>query len=182
MSDSKPKPLTPGQKAIFDALPVVPSVSDFFKNGIQASGPQECGVGAPHDFDYEAFRQTGLLNGRAVYRPLTYLACPYTCKTAKLRRERFLLATQACKHLMVTEGLNVFSPITHSHPLYEIGMRGDWDFWKKIDTEYLRLSAKVVVLMLAGWLESKGVTAEIKLAKEMGIPVEYLDPKTINNE
>ena len=80
---------------------------------------------------------------------------------------------------MEKEGLNVFSPITHSHPLYDLGMRGDWDFWKRIDVEYLRLSEKIVVLMLPGWLESKGVTAEIKLAKEMGIPVEYLQPSLL---
>jgi hypothetical protein len=117
--------------------------------------------------------------GRAAYRPLTYLACPYTCKTAKLRRERFLFATRACKYLMEKEGLNVFSPITHSHPLYELGMRGDWDFWKRVDIEYIRLSEKIVVLMLPGWLESKGVTAEIKIAKEMGIPIEYLQPSLL---
>jgi hypothetical protein len=30
--------------------------------------------------------------------------------------------------------------------------------------------------MLDGWKDSKGVTEEIKIAKEWGIPVRYLDP------
>jgi len=116
---------------------------------------------------------------RAAYRPLTYLANPYSHKTAKVRKYRFIAARNATKYLMESEGLNVFSPIVHSHPLHEAGMRGDWDFWRRVDIEYLRLSEKVVVLMLDGWLESVGVQAEIKLAKEMGIPIEYLDPKRI---
>jgi hypothetical protein len=34
---------------------------------------------------------------------------------------------------LVQDGYNVFSPITHSHPLHKLGLKGDWEFWKKID-------------------------------------------------
>lgn len=55
-------------------------------------------------------------------------------------------------------------------------MRGDWLFWRRVDTEYLRVSRKLVVLMLPGWEVSVGVQAEIKLAKSMDLPIVYLDP------
>jgi hypothetical protein len=160
--------MTPQQQAMYDALPVAP-LSPFAKRELPTPVVSNPGVMAALTSQ-----------GRALYRPLTYLACPYTADTAKLRRERFAAAIKAAKYLMESEGLNVFSPITHSHPLHEIGMRGDWEFWKRIDTEYLRLSEKVVVLMMPGWVESAGVTAEIKLATSMGIPVEYLSPKLLD--
>ncbi len=84
---------------------------------------------------------------------------------------------QACKTLM-ERGLNVFSPIGHSHPLHEIGMKGDWSFWKRVDTQYLRLSNRMVVLTLPGWEESVGVQAEIKIAKKLKLQVCYMDPVT----
>lgn len=154
----KPGGLTAAEKEIFDSIPAM-----------------------PHVFPPGPTPLTALASsGRALYRPLTYLACPYTAKTQRARRDRFDAANHATKYLMETEKLNVFSPITHSHPLHEIGMRGDWEFWKAVDMEYLRISEKVVVLMLPGWVESVGVQAEIKIAKSMGIPVEYLDPKKLD--
>lgn len=112
------------------------------------------------------------------YRPLTYLACPYSHKSSTVRAFRFRAATQAAAWWMEKyPRSNVFSPITHSAPLHDIaGMRGDWSFWKRIDTEYLRVSRRLVVLKIPGWEESVGVQAEIRLAKQMDIPIVYLDP------
>lgn len=119
------------------------------------------------------------------FRPLVYLACPYTpSKDAysphQLRVMRFKAATKACAYLMKTHGWNVFSPITHSHPLHELEqMDGDWKFWKKVDTEYLKLTKRLVVLTIEGWRESTGVQAEIKIAKRLKIKVSYLHPHEV---
>jgi hypothetical protein len=114
------------------------------------------------------------------YRPLTYLAVPYSNYSACVRYRRFDTVTRVAVALMKSDRtLNIFSPITHSHPMHVRGLDGDWKFWKRIDTQYLRLSQRVIVLMLPGWLDSVGVQAEIKIAKRMKIPIRYLDPKTL---
>lgn len=110
-------------------------------------------------------------------RPLTYLACPYSSPDDSVRRQRFEQVTKAAAWLIKTHGLNVFSPITHSHPLHELGaLDGSWDFWKRIDTEFLDCSCRMIVLALPGWRDSVGVQAEIKIAQEQKIPVVYLAP------
>ncbi len=109
---------------------------------------------------------------------LTYLACPYSSPSDLERSMRFQKVTYACRTLMTHHNWNVFSPITHSHPLHEIGMNGDWAFWKKVDTQYLKLSKRMVVFMLPGWEKSVGVTAEIKIAKKLKLPVLYMDHVT----
>ena len=44
------------------------------------------------------------------------------------------------------------------------------------DREHLERSDEAVVLVLDGWQESRGVQAEIRIARELGKPVRYLDP------
>jgi hypothetical protein len=119
---------------------------------------------------------------RAAYRPLTYLASPYTHSNPAVSEARYRVVTKVAAALIRFKRWNVFSPITHSHPLHQIGnLAGDWQFWKKIDTEYIRISARLVVLMLEGWEESTGVQAEIAIAKRLKIPVHYIDPENFTN-
>jgi hypothetical protein len=134
--------------------------------------------------DYPAEEQA-MLDRRDArpFRPLTYLACPYTFKHANpetaraVRTWRAHQATLATAWLIRGKQWNVLSPITHSHPLHEIGQcDGDWKFWEKIDREFIQCSQRMVVLMLDGWRISEGVQAEIKIAQEAGLPVEYLLP------
>lgn len=108
-------------------------------------------------------------------RPLVYLACPYSHPSEKMKDIRFTQVTRACAWLMREYNWNVFSPITHSHPLHAIaGLRGDWTFWKKIDTEFIELSHTLVVFCIPGWRVSTGVQEEIIIAKRLNTPVKYL--------
>jgi hypothetical protein len=109
-------------------------------------------------------------------KPLTYLACPYSHPDRAVRVSRFKAANKAAGQLM-REGHTVFSPISHTHPIAEAGgLPLGWDFWEAFDRAYLGHSSRVIVLMADGWQESKGVNAEINIAVEMGIPVEYMGP------
>lgn len=121
-----------------------------------------------------------LVPGTKPNRPLTYLASPYSHKNPEVVKSRVEQVTKATVWLIKEKGFNVFSPIVHSHPLAEAGLQGDWDFWRLIDTEYLSVSARMVVLAIEGWRESVGVQAEIKIAESMGIPVYYLRPDAID--
>jgi hypothetical protein len=108
------------------------------------------------------------------YRTLTYLAVPYSHPDRAVRIARFVAANKAAGVLM-RNGDVVFSPISHTHPIAEdCELPKGWDFWQSFDRAYLAASKRVVVLCIEGWSESVGVQAEIKIAEEMGIPVEYI--------
>lgn len=99
--------------------------------------------------------------------PLIYLASPYTGN----EEENFEKVTIAAGHF-VKQGLIIFSPITHFHPIAKkTSLPTGWEFWERLDRAYLSVSSELYVLMLPGWRESKGVTAEIKIAREKGIPI-----------
>lgn len=109
------------------------------------------------------------------YRPLTYLACPYTHPDPAVRQARFEASNRAAAKLL-RSGDIVYSPISHSHPIaLQATLPTDWAFWERFDRAYIFLSNKIVVLTLDGWRESRGVTAEINLAKSIGLPVQYIN-------
>ncbi len=106
---------------------------------------------------------------------LTYLAGPYSHPSPSVSVGRYTELTKATAWLMNEKGWNVFSPITHSHPLHIVAkMRGDWAFWKRVDTQYVKLSKRLVVLTLPGWENSIGVTAEVKIARKLDLPIFYM--------
>ena len=107
-------------------------------------------------------------------RPLVYLAVPYSHVDLDVRVKRFEASNVATAELM-KDGYYVFSPISMSHPIAEqCSTPGDWNFWAKFDTAFISCCHKLFVLTLDGWDKSIGVTAEIKIANDMGIQVIYL--------
>ena len=104
---------------------------------------------------------------------LVYLASPYSDPSPEVREHRFKEACKAAAMLM-SHGINIFSPIAHTHPIAEFGLPKDWEFWEAFDRLYLEASKGMIVLNLPGYLESKGVQAEIGIMKEMGKPVWYM--------
>jgi hypothetical protein len=111
--------------------------------------------------------------------PLTYLAVPYSNINEAIKLHRFHTANKAAAYLMA-KGELVFSPISHTHPIAVDGqLPGDWLFWEKFDRAYLNYCWKIVVLMLPGWDTSKGVQAELKIAGELKLVVEYLNPELV---
>jgi len=111
------------------------------------------------------------------FRPFVYIAVPYSHQNKEVQVFRFEAVTKAAGWLMNTYGWNVLSPITNSHPIHVLApnVPGDWKFWQQVDTDYLRCSNRFVILTLPGWRESVGVTAETKIAAELGLPKQYLN-------
>ena len=109
-------------------------------------------------------------------KSFVYLASPYSHADERVMFSRFEAACQAAAKLMLA-GETVFSPIAHSHPVcvHIAGVQTDFEFWMKQDLPILRCAEKLLVLMLPGWEQSRGVTEEIRVAKTEGIPVEYID-------
>ncbi len=111
---------------------------------------------------------------------MIYFASPYSSPDPEIREWRYQQACPATAALM-QQGLIVISPIVHSHPLVAHGLPTSWEFWARIDREFLAHCDVLAVLMLPGWRDSVGVKEEIRLAQELGLPVVFIEPSDIEN-
>ena len=103
-----------------------------------------------------------------------YLCCPYSHESEQVRERRFDAANRAAAGL-IEKGYNVFSPISHSHPIAKhIGNNNDSVFWVDMDLEWMRFAEIVFVLMMDGWDQSDGIKKEVLFATQNDIPVQYL--------
>jgi sugar phosphate isomerase/epimerase len=113
---------------------------------------------------------------------IVYLASPYSHPDATVRVERFEKVAKVAAKLMAS-GIHLYCPITHTHP---IALAGDlptgWDYWEQYDRKLLKACGELWVCMMPGWEESKGVTGEIAIARELRLPVRYINPETGNWE
>jgi len=109
---------------------------------------------------------------------ITYLACPYSDPDPRTSLARFEAANHLAAYLM-SEGELIYSPISHSHP---IAMAGDlptgWSFWEQYDRAMIAACSRMIVYCLPGWAISEGVGAEIEIARELGLPVEFYGPNS----
>lgn len=104
-----------------------------------------------------------------------YLASPYS---------KYPNGTEAAFHdvcavaaRLLKNGVHVYSPIAHSHPIAQHGMdEKDHETWLALDKHFVDASIGVMVVMLAGWEESYGVQKEIEWAKDAGKEVRYIEP------
>jgi hypothetical protein len=115
--------------------------------------------------------------GTSMKYRLSYLACPYTHKDHAVMVDRFQKANKASARYMAN-GEYIYSPISHTHPIAEAAegtLPRHWDFWEGYDRTMISCCDRLLVLTIDGWKESKGVQAEIKIAEEMGLPIEYIE-------
>lgn len=107
-------------------------------------------------------------------KSLTYLAQPYSHPDPEVREQRYRDGCAAASRLM-QQGLKVFAPIPHSHGIAAHGgLPTSWEYWESYDRTILEMCEKLLVLKLDGWEQSVGVLAEMDIAFELGIPVEYI--------
>ena len=109
------------------------------------------------------------------YKPLKiYLACPYSHEDILARKARFVEVTKKAGEMMKA-GYLVYSPVTVCHPIVtKCDVSTGWDYWKELDKSFIEWCDEVWVVCLDGWKESKGIQAEIEIAKELGKEVKYL--------
>lgn len=111
-----------------------------------------------------------------------YLAGPYqdhmNTKDVDIKERRFRFYTRIAARLMESR-LDVFSPVTHSHEIAkQICNTPSYphNFWLARDLNWLLGADVVLVVKAHGWLQSRGVHAEVKAAQEANIPVKTIDP------
>jgi hypothetical protein len=112
---------------------------------------------------------------------IEYLAIPYTHSDLFVLNGRALIA-DAIAAALIKKGRIVYSSISCWHHIaMNHKMELDWRTWAKLDEEFIKISKKVLVIMLSGWKKSVGVQAEIKIAEKFNIQIEYLNPSDLIN-
>lgn len=100
-------------------------------------------------------------------KSLIYLAAPYSDPDPAVSQRRFELINVAASYMM-RQGLRVFSPISHSHPIAMAGgLPTGWEYWEAYDSAILSTCWAFVVLMLPGWHLSVGVGGETNIARNL---------------
>jgi hypothetical protein len=106
-----------------------------------------------------------------------YLAIPYT----GMQQSSYEQATFATAYMISNnKQLNIFSPITHSHPLTKfdsLDVPGTWDYWEQVDYQYLDWADQMIVIVPQEGLDkvftSTGVMAELEYAKSKNMPITF---------
>lgn len=110
---------------------------------------------------------------------LYYLATPYSRYKDGIWPAYKVAARLAGR--LVAQGLNIYSPIAHSHPLAIYGGVDplDHDLWMRIDAPFVSVCGGLIVGTMDGWRDSKGVTHEIGEFVRARKPVYQVDPTTL---
>ena len=104
-----------------------------------------------------------------------YLASPYSHPEDSVRIENYRKISKVAAK-MTAEGKVVLSPITYGHTLVDFHeMPTSWDFWITFCFNFLIKCDRMIVCKMEGWDKSKGVLEEISIAKDHGIPVEFIE-------
>lgn len=117
--------------------------------------------------------------GKTIDLSISYLATPYTKYPHGIERA-FVDASKIAATLL-RGGINVYSPISHCHPLAVHGAIDplDHDIWLPFNEAMLRASHDLIVAHMDGWRESRGVTHEIETFERTKRPIFDLDPATM---
>ena len=108
---------------------------------------------------------------------LEYLAIPYTHDQQSIMDFRANISDKVAAKL-ANEGRIIFAPISSWHSISKkYKLPTNFEYWKGLDEEFLKNCKKLLIICLAGWKESVGVTAEIEIANKYNIPIDYLNDK-----
>lgn len=99
-----------------------------------------------------------------------YLAIPYS----GYEDLSFLHANKVAGKLM-RQGYLVFSPISHTHPIAsQCNLPKGWDYWETFDKTFIQWSDALYISSFGNWKTSKGVQAEIEIAKSLNKRIHFM--------
>ncbi len=105
-----------------------------------------------------------------------YLASPYSSPSEATREARAVLACKAMVWLQENKYL-AFSPILQGHAMWheKPSLPFTHEYWKTVDELFISKSAGVIVLCLAGWMDSRGIKSEVEFSIKSKLPVYKLE-------
>lgn len=109
-----------------------------------------------------------------------YLASPYSHADKDVMHDRAVEVDRIAEELIVL-GYNLIEPITMCHykSLRNDRLPSGYEYWQTRDREFVSRSDGVIVSLIPGWDESVGVADEVAYAKSLGLPIYYINPKTL---
>jgi len=113
---------------------------------------------------------------------LLYVGTPYSKYPGGIE-VAFIDACRLTAQLL-TEGLNVYSPIVHMHPIAVHGNIDPMDhaIWLPIDAAMMGKSDAMIAAMRTGWETSAGIRHENQAFVEAGKPVYFMSPDDLSYE
>ena len=112
-----------------------------------------------------------------LFSEIEYLGLPYSDDDPLMEDWRAEVSNVIAVDLTI-QGRIIFAPISAWHHLArKYKLPGTFEYWLKLDEEFIKASKKLLIITLPGWKESKGVNGEIRLAKKYGVLIEYIDPE-----
>ena len=110
---------------------------------------------------------------------LVYLATPYSRYPGGIEAGFQAAARLAGK--LLAEGVKVYSPIAHTHPLAIYAELDPLDhaIWIPFDESMMRASQALVVAQMPTWEQSKGIALEIEFFYAARKRIFMLDPQSL---
>lgn len=104
-----------------------------------------------------------------------YLAAPYSRVDDKEMLMHHVMQFAGAQ--MKAHHIHVVSPLFmhYSLPLVP-GLGDDYQVWGDYSRNLLQRCDRLIVMTFPGWQESTGVQDEIRLAKELGLDITYINP------
>jgi hypothetical protein len=108
-------------------------------------------------------------------RKIVFISSPYSHPDDEIRESNFKIVSKLAAELN-SKGIVAVSPITYGHTLLNFKeMPTDWEFWKEFCLTFLEKSSEVIVYKMPGWENSRGMKEEIEFAKNLNIPIRYME-------
>lgn len=108
-----------------------------------------------------------------------YLGGPYTHDRAEVQTYRADMITSVAAQLWAAN-IPTMSAVTHGHTIATrlpvLGADRYYGKWLQFSYRMLESAAAFAVLTLPGWKESEGVAKEETKARDLALPIVYLDP------
>lgn len=106
---------------------------------------------------------------------LIFISSPYNHSDPKKIEENYNKVLELTAKL-TKDGIVVISPIVYGHNIVQyMPMDTSWEFWKNFCVTFLRKCEELYVYCIPGWDISNGVQEEIRIAKELNIPIRYIN-------
>ena len=110
---------------------------------------------------------------------LIYLASPYSHPNYDVREVRCKQVQRVCAEL-ARRSIHVIAPIAHWAPIaQDHNLPYEYEFWQELDRKMIRACDEIWVLTLDGWQDSRGITYELRIAREFDKPVKLMDPVSL---
>lgn len=105
-----------------------------------------------------------------------YLASPYSHPTASVREARYRLA-EAATAWCLRQMIWIYSPIVHCHEMaFRYSFPTDAKYWEDYNYTMLEAAQGLIVLLIDGWKDSKGIAGEVGFALANAKVVRELEP------